>query len=301
MSLLDRLRPAWQRSDWQVRRAAVREMISKYRLRQIAGSDPDERVREEASRRLKDPNLDEEIASRRRTFLIATLIFCLITLTTRIVLSPPGAGGMGLPPTNSESLRFVDGVVEQLEFANVAFNAPPTVRLGERTIIELLLSSSFSIEELQKHIAAAGEKHGFHIRVANHMRAELWGQGFKGEAILPQEQLVSTARTTEWKWDIQAVKAGEQVLYLTLSAVFYLDDRTTPYVIKTFEHRIKVRVVWTRWIASFVGGNWQWLWTALLIPVAGWVIHKRKKKRRRPKTRVGQPRKRRAAGNRGSP
>jgi hypothetical protein len=276
-------------------------MMNKSRLREIAQSDVDERVREEASKRLKDPNLDQEIASRRLSLLAGILIIFLIGLVTKTMLPRGGAGGMNPPPINNGSLKFVDEVVEQLESANIAFNTPTTIRLGDRAIIELFLSSHYSIGELQKRIAAAGEKHGFNIRVANHMRAELWGQGFKSEAILPEEQLVSTAKTTEWRWDIQAVRAGEQMLYLTLSAVFYLDDRTTPYVIKTFERRIYVRVVWTRWVASFVGTHWQWLWTALLIPVAGWVIHKRKKKRRKPKTRVGQPKRRRAAGDRGSP
>lgn len=286
--LFDHLRPAWRRSDWQVRREAVREMLDKARLRQIAQSDIDERVRKEALERLADPKLDEEIATRRRSLFIAVVVILVGMFLTKNVFRPRGAGGMGPPPVNSQALKFVDELVEQLESANIAFNAPMTVRLGDRTVIELFLSSDFSMEDLQKEITAGGEKHGCRIRVANHMRAELWGDGFTSEAILPQEQLVSTAKTTEWRWNVQAIRSGEQVLYLTLSAIFYLDGGTTPYVVKTFERKINVQVVWTRWMASFIGQNWQWLWTALLIPVAGWVIHKRRKKERKPRSRHGR-------------
>lgn len=276
--VLDRLRPTWQRSDWQVRREAAQEMLDKVRLRQMAEKDADERVREEALRRLQDPGLDCEIASRRRQLLIAALVLLLIMAFAR---PPGGAGGMGPPRTNSGSLEFVDEVVGQLEFASIAFNAPTVVRLGDNAMIELVLSSNLSMEDLQREITAVGQRHGCRIHVANHMRAELWGDGFRSDAILPQEQLVGTTKTTHWRWNICAIRGGEQMLYLTLSAIFYLNDGTTPYVLKTLERTISVRVVWTRYIASLIGGHWQWAWTALLIPMVAWAIHKYKRRKRR--------------------
>jgi hypothetical protein len=33
-----------------------------------------------------------------------------------------------------------------------------------------------------------------------------------------------------------------------------------------------VRVTFLSQLSSFVKDNWQWLWTAILIPVVGWVL-----------------------------
>ncbi len=33
------------------------------------------------------------------------------------------------------------------------------------------------------------------------------------------------------------------------------------------------------YVERFVAANWQWLWAAILVPLAGWVLSRRKKRR----------------------
>ena len=93
---------------------------------------------------------------------------------------------------------------------------------------------------------------------------------------MPQVQAVSQTVMTEWKWEIEPTKVGPQRLHLTLSALLTVNGERTPRVIRSFEHAIEVHVTWRQNLAGFIGQNWQWLWTAILIPVVGWVVQKRR-------------------------
>lgn len=266
-------------SDWKVRRKAVSELTRHSRLKRIAENDNDERVREEATKRLNDKSLWQELAKKRRRLWLCVFILIVVGFMGKTVWFRHIPESDAIPDTPRTSLGFIDEIIEKLEFGNIAFNTPSTLSLGDSEVIQLLLSQQLSIEELQQKIRAKGKTEGHRIRVSNKMEARLSGSGFKIEAILPEVQAVAASNNTEWKWKIEATKGGNQELHLTLSALLYLDDQPTPYVIRTFERTINVRVTLLRRISSFVAGNWQWLWTAVLIPVAGWIIHKRKRRR----------------------
>lgn len=281
MIYLNYLKPKWMHSDWRVRRKAVSELTTYSRLKRIAENDNDERVREEATKRLKDKSLWQELARKKRIILLCSFIVMMVVFVGKVILFRPVLESVAIMDAQRTSLGFIDEIIEKLEFGNIAFNTPSNMYLGDSEVIQLLLSQQLSIEELRQSIRAAGETEGYSIRVSNKMEARLTGSGFKIEAILPEIQAVAAAKTTEWKWKIEATKGGSQELHLTLSALLYVDEQPTPYVIRTFERTISVHVTLFRRISSFVAGNWQWLWTAVLIPVVGWIIHKRKRKRNR--------------------
>lgn len=276
MNYLNYFKPKWKHSDWKVRRKAVSKLKRYSLLRRISENDNDERVREEATKRLNDKSFWQELAKKRRRYRLCVFIVIVLGFISRTIWLTLTPESDAIPRT---SLSLIDEIIEELELGNIAFNSPSTLSLGDSEVIQLILSQQLSIEELQQKIRAKGKTEGHRIRVSNKMEARLSGPGFKIEAILPEVQAVAASKSTEWKWKIEATKGGNQELHLTLSALLYLDDQLTPYVIRTFERTINVRVTLLRRISSFVAGNWQWLWTAILIPVAGWIIHKRKRRR----------------------
>jgi hypothetical protein len=131
-------------------------------------------------------------------------------------------------------------------------------------------------DELKQMIEAAGEKEGARIRVSDRMEARLTGPNFAITAITPEIQAVSRTDITEWKWEVKPIIDGHQRLHLTLSALLSVDGASTPRAIRTFDEIIEVEVAWHQRVGSFFAQNWQWLWAAVLIPVAGW-LWKRKK------------------------
>jgi hypothetical protein len=173
------------------------------------------------------------------------------------------------------TLDAVDRILASLELANMVFNAPRTLQLREVLVIQLLLSTAQSVEELQGMITAAGEREGARVRISNQMEARLSGRGFKIEAITPEVQAVGASELTEWKWIVEPTQAGPQLLHLSLSAHLHVEGQRVPRVIRTFEQSIEVHVTWPQRVTAFVASNWQWLWTAILVPVIGWAIRKR--------------------------
>jgi hypothetical protein len=270
MSVLDLLRPKWKHSNWEVRRGAIGGLYSLKELKQIAQKDKHQVVREEALKRLSDPELFAELAFRRRSLLLAIVILFVFVAFSQSFREPANVGGQYQPPINSSSLAFVESIVDGLDFGNIAFNTPSGIPLGEATTIELLLSCEASVDQLKKALRAVGEREGYRIRIANDMQAHLWGRGFECKAIVPQEQVISPSHTTQWRWDVEAIEGGAQTLHLTISTILYLNDHAAHFVIKTFERNIQVKVKWRQQLASFTRANWQWMCTVMLIPIIAW-------------------------------
>ena len=184
---------------------------------------------------------------------------------------------VGPPPTPTPlppSIVLVDKILNDLALANVAFNAPKTLQLDDVAVIQLLLSMQQSVEELQEMITAAGEREGESIKVSNRMQARLSGQSFKIEAITPETQAISGVDSTEWKWEIQPTRPGQQQLHLTLSATLDIEDERIPRTVRTFDQTIDVQVTLSQRLSRFVNSPLQWVLTVIAVPLLGWGLHR---------------------------
>ena len=188
----------------------------------------------------------------------------------------PGAGG------GEDGSPSLDDVLEDLELVNVAFNAPRTMHLNDPVVIQLLLSGGQTIEQLQEELTALGEQEGDEIRASDAMEAQLTGAGFDIAPVTPAVQLVSNEAVTEWKWEVEPTKTGQRRLHLTLSALIDLDGKDRTYTVRTFERTLDVNVTFGERLETFVSDNWQWLWTALLIPIVGLGLRWRQQRKAPP-------------------
>jgi hypothetical protein len=174
------------------------------------------------------------------------------------------------PDPRAEVFGHVDRLLDEQPLASVAFNTPNSLRLHESAEIELLLSLQESIEELEAQVAQVGEREGARVRITPEMEAELTGLDFEIEPITPQRQLVGQRDVTRWRWQVRPIKTGDLRLHLTLTAFVQVAGETRPRSIRTFDRTLIVNVTWTERVASFLEANWQWLWTAVLVPIALW-------------------------------
>jgi len=179
--------------------------------------------------------------------------------------------------SNSQGLSAVDRLLQEMASASIAFNAPEHLNIGDTPQIQLILSLGETVEELKRAINQAGRRIGATVKVSDRMQAHLAGQMFDITPIGPEVQAVSKSRRTEWQWQIRPKKAGKHSLHLTLTALLEVDGRSTPRAIKTFDRVIEVEVTATQRIRGFLMSNWQWLWAAVLVPIAGWLLKRGKK------------------------
>ena len=200
------------------------------------------------------------------------------------VVMPPAAGDGDQALEESESsepenspLSVVDQILERLDLGNIAFNTPDIMGLDEVYQVELLLSPSEDSASLAESITGDGPVETVEgVRVAPEMEATLVGAGFEIKAATPARQAVGRLQRTRWAWDVSPKSKGSKNLHLTLSARILVEGKDTPYVVKTFSRTIKVEVSFWGSVLAFLGNNWQWLWTTLIVPLVMW-LWKRKK------------------------
>lgn len=198
----------------------------------------------------------------------------------------PSPSASPMPPT---SLGIVEEIASKLEWGNVAFDTPQRMKFEEPKIIELLLSPTKSVQELQSSLRSHEQTEVARVQISNRMEADLSGLGFKIEALVPQEQALYRGKTTQWKWEVTPTKDGGQNLYLTLSAIINISNQKVPLVIRTFDKTIEVEVSVGQRISTFFAGNWQWLWASILVPLFPflWKWYQRKQGKQPPPNNPG--------------
>ncbi|HSE17119.1 MAG TPA: hypothetical protein VLB46_08695 [Pyrinomonadaceae bacterium] len=152
--------------------------------------------------------------------------------------------------------------------------------MNEAKKIELLLSKALSEEDLKKAVEnqnVEGPIQIERIKIADEMEATLSGDGFQITEVLPARRAISKTGTTEWKWDVRALKAGKLRLHLTLNALVTVAGNPQLYTVRTFDKEYVVVVGFKESVVSFAGEHWQWLWTTVFLPVGAW-LWKRKRK-----------------------
>ncbi len=173
-------------------------------------------------------------------------------------------------PTSQNRKTRIDTILDTMDWGNIAFNAPTHMSLESPSSIQLVLSPTDSIEELQELIIAEGKKEGAQIRISDQMEAHLSGTAFQISAITPERQAITWNVPTEWKWEIRPTQYGRHNLHLTLTAIINTDGSAAPRAIRTFNRTIEVEVSsWKRMFLLF-RENWEWMWTLLALPIGAW-------------------------------
>jgi hypothetical protein len=167
----------------------------------------------------------------------------------------------------------VDHLLDELPWANIAFNPPGSLGYGKKYTLQLELSAKKTGAELAASISGPGERETASVQISNEMQARLTGDGFQITATGPERQAVS-ANATHWSWEVTPKQMGSQLLHLTLEAVLKVDGHDTTHVLKTWDKDIGVNVVWPETPLAFLGKYWQWVCTAVVFPVVAWLAKK---------------------------
>ena len=166
----------------------------------------------------------------------------------------------------------VERALNKLPWGNIAFNNPRTMAYGETVVVQLLLSGNRASDEILLLTDEAGEKETYRVQFSNDMEASLVGSSFEISPITDERQAVSRSGIAEWKWQIKAKELGEQRLYLVLNAHMTVNDHDMPYVVRTFSRELKVQIVWPQSVKYFLWSYWQWVCTAIALPLVGWLV-----------------------------
>jgi len=154
--------------------------------------------------------------------------------------------------------------------ANLVFKIPDSVELNNRIRAQLLVDLEKSIEDLQEANTAKGTPITGSVKLSRVITARLIAPDFEVTAIEPEEQALIAGQTATWNWSLLPKASGTYDVTLTIDAKVEVNNREKTAHIRTFERTVKVTVTPTQVIFSFINENWQWLWSALLVPLFLW-------------------------------
>jgi len=237
------------------------------------------------------PNIEDPRPMRQKVGRFCATSISLVDLG---ILMPVGSscmdlyGNIGSVVVAKNTAKFVesktssvDVIAHRLQLGNIAFNAPQSIPVDENATIELLLGINQTIEELKRELeieVTANHLSGFidvgQIRVSpTIMQAKLEGSSFTIKPLTPEEQIVSQDSRTEWDWEVIPKQAGKNTIYLTINAKLPIEGSPAYKTMRTFKKEITVDSTLPKQALSFGKENWQWLWTALLVPLGTWMLN----------------------------
>jgi hypothetical protein len=94
-------------------------------------------------------------------------------------------------------------------------------------------------------------------------------------------QNIETDEYTEWVYGITPIKSGRLKLNIVISIIKKDSKKQIVYIDSVF-----VKANPARNVNDFLGENWKWIMTTIIIPIVGWYYNKKRKKRRASKSKI---------------
>jgi hypothetical protein len=165
--------------------------------------------------------------------------------------------------------------------------------LEESAMVKLLFSTEFKKEKFEKLLKdkfkiEADEKLDIkEVKYTNVLSAYLHGSGFEVKQIFKSsKRLIDPDKVEKWEWNIKAIEKGVHKINVELYTYFYIKGSEKPYCLKTYEKQIEIKVTTSQKIWKFIKGNWQWSFTAIIIPVFIWGVRRFMRWRRGKKDKI---------------
>ncbi len=179
-------------------------------------------------------------------------------------------------PAARANIQQTDRALSELESGNIAFTAPSSIQLEETGQVELLLSLSKTIQDLERELEQQETVVGAKIKVSDHMEASLSGAGFEIVPITPLRQAVSEKESTQWKWEVKAREPGRRRLHLSLNAVLSGEPSGRVRVLRTFDKDIEVTVTMRQRLGAFFTAHefGSTLTAGIIVIALGWISAK---------------------------
>lgn len=180
----------------------------------------------------------------------------------------------GAPP-DGDLAALVADQLGQLTPGRILYDPPDRMRVGDERRIHVRIGKDLS-EDLARGLPADIRPRVELIRVGTFMAVEMKGEAFAITALSSREQIVASDGFTEWLFDVQARRAGRQVLTLLATVRIKLpgqpdEQRHLPALERAIE--IDVNPVWT--VTAFFEEHWQWFLGGLatmLAAVLGYLL-----------------------------
>lgn len=198
------------------------------------------------------------------------------------VTVPPTASVRRVPSIQDAT----EQVSQQLFQTSAAVSGDTQGTILETLEIKLTLDPTLEREQLESQLREENPNAtvvAVDARISALAWPELIAPDFDVVPSVAAEQAVTLDGPTEWIWRLKPKYGGEFTVLVDLYAVVYVGDQKTKRKYKTLRQPITITVPPVPWYANvwgWVNERWDWLWSVVLIPLIGYLLNRRKKKKR---------------------
>ncbi len=190
----------------------------------------------------------------------------LPTVVMIITTSTPGVHLTPVPTPNPQAV--VQGTLQGLTSGKMLFNPPAEMDQGEPARIELRITRNQG-DDLSGGLQGKGTPQISSVKVSSSMSAHLSGDDFQIDSLNSEEQLIGGDTFTQWAWDVTPLGTGKHTLHLRVTARVSVDGTEGQKDLPVVERDVNIRVNPGYLIGSFLKGYWEWVVTAILVPLVG--------------------------------
>jgi len=160
-----------------------------------------------------------------------------------------------------------------LELGAVLWNPPDRMRISRPERIEVRIGDAgVALGNLHEGLRGRGTPLIDQLEIAPLMRVALIAdpKHFSIQALSNQDQFVRPGTVARWDFDVTALRSGLHRLRLLASMRVKVDGKDEVVDLPSYESEVKVGVAPVRAVGQFCAENWQWIATAVAIPLLGW-------------------------------
>src|SRR5262249_50855460 len=199
-----------------------------------------------------------------------------------------GAEGINAPARSPQdrSDDQLQQVLDNLPSGQVVFHHPNEMQLRKQEGVQVRISQDLQ-RDLTRGLSQRGTIERDLIKTSTSIKVRLSGDPyFDIKGLNDEEQLVTEKGYTEWSFTVLPLKKGHWPLHLLITAIIrtpFGTEKVKDYPVK--DEIVEVQVTAFNAALLFVGDNWQWLATAVVIPLGIWLWKQRtgtKKRKRSP-------------------
>jgi hypothetical protein len=172
----------------------------------------------------------------------------------------------------ANAIKAVDEIASQLTDAALIVDIPASANVADDVRAKVVIDPSKSVGQIAVSTSATAV--GSTIKISKIVEAKLIAPDFTIVAFSPDRQAISQSDPTTWEWELSGAKPGKHDVHISISAIVSVDNDRAERLIKTFESTVVVEITTRQWLLGLVKQYWQWVFTALLIPLAKWLWSK---------------------------
>jgi len=181
------------------------------------------------------------------------------------------------PPSGDAIFDEIKRRFSALSPGTVAFDVPQRMRVADTATVTLRIAPKGEERDVLQNLPATTTGPIEHVTPEMDVHLD-GGDAFEIKDLMAAKQAVAGGGYAEWRWHVTPKESGRQQLVATVSAHLLLPGRQeVTRSVLTLERDVDVSFNFI----DFINNHLEWLWGALIVPLAGWffALFQRRRKR----------------------